>query len=145
MLDRVIKEITLCYQPPNGVKSSDDARMWAAAFSQGIADETSDPAELAAAWRDFRRSHTRGFWPTPGAVCEAIRAHRQSVREFSPAEPPRPRIAAPNYHEPERVTWATRMRTLEAIEQARAMNSPLGNMLVKLGESIIARNGGVEG
>ncbi|HEX6991909.1 MAG TPA: hypothetical protein VF151_08480 [Gemmatimonadales bacterium] len=145
MLDRVIKEITLCYQPPNGVKSSDDARMWAAAFSQAIADETSDACEFAEAWREFRRQHTRGFWPTPGAVCEAIRNLRIARREFSPTEPPRERLPEPNYHEPERVTWATRMRTLEAIEQARAMNSPLGNMLVKLGESIIERNGGVEG
>src|SRR3546814_14507554 len=82
-LDLVIREITICYQPPNTVKCRDDADMWIAAFGQAIVDETPDPAELAAAWREFRRQHVRGFWPTPGPVCQAIRDRRTGKRALT--------------------------------------------------------------
>lgn len=128
------------------MKNSDDAQLWAAAFSQGIADETSNPDELAAAWRGFRRQHVRGFWPTPGAVCQAIRDRRATVIELRPRAEPE-RLPPPSYVGPERVSMHTRLRTMAALDEARKMvadGNPLGPALVRLGESIIARNGAGE-
>lgn len=92
VLDQIIREITTCYQPPNGVTSREDTEIWIASFGQTICDETSDPAELLAAWREFRRTFTRGFWPIPGAVAQAIRdwraAHRPPAIPKADALPP---------------------------------------------------------
>jgi hypothetical protein len=118
--------------------------IWVSAFSRAVADEASNADEVAAAWREFRLDHSRGFWPTPGAFCEAIRSLRRKRREFTPEDTTMKRLTEPDYHRPERVNLHTRLRTMAAIDQARAIPGPLGTMLVKLGETIIARNGASE-
>src|SRR5690606_16003486 len=79
-INEVVQEIRLFYQPPNAVTTAEEARVWIDRFKQTLADETSDPAELLAGWAEFRRGFTRGFWPIPGAVCQAIRDWRAAHR-----------------------------------------------------------------
>src|SRR3546814_1236967 len=35
------------------------------------------------------RTFTRGFWPIPGAVCQAVRDLRKARREFEPEDRPK--------------------------------------------------------
>lgn len=140
-INLVLQEIRVCYQPPSGAKSPEDMAIWVKAFTRAVADETADPDEVTAAWREFRLDHSRGFWPTPGAFCEAIRSMRRKRREFTPEDTTMKRLTEPDCHRPELVSWKTRLATMEAIDLARQLPAPFGPALVRLGEAIIERNG----
>src|SRR3546814_7602712 len=60
-LNQIIQEIRIFYQPPSGVTAPEEARVWIDRFKRTLAAETTDPAELIAAWEEFRRTFTRGF------------------------------------------------------------------------------------
>ena len=114
-------------------------RDWIANFCRVLMEETRDPGELIAGWLYFQRGYGKPFWPTPGMICGAIQELRVMDHQYAT---PVAAIAPPDYHKPELVSWETRQRTLAAIEQAKFIDDPaLAKMLVKLGQTVIERNG----
>lgn len=161
-LNQIIQEIRIFYQPPNGVTAPEEARVWIDRFKRTLASETTDPAELIAAWEEFRRTFTRGFWPIPGAVCQAVRDLRKARREFEPEDRPKLHALPPP---PRGKTWGeltdeekvaheerTRRVLAELKETSKAMSSPLDALEAKytrmgppIAASGIQRNGAGEG
>jgi hypothetical protein len=141
VLDQIIREITTCYQAPNTIVTPDDAKLWAASFGQALTDETRDPAELLDAWREFRRGFTRGFWPIPGAVCQAIRDLRANRRAYEPpakpafdALPPPPRGKRwSDLTDDEKADHDERMRRIKAelAETTAAVTRPPATLMPK--------------
>ena len=144
-VSQVMVETRLLYSAPKQVKTEAQAGAYLAILAQAIADECPDAEAVAAAWRDFKRTHAKGFWPTPGEFCAALRVEKQDRAAY---RVPPPRAVEPPSRWNEVVTPEIRARTLEAIRQAEIMSeSPrpdiagLGKMLARLGYSIIERNG----
>jgi len=142
-----VQEIRLLYQPPQAIVEPEDAMRWIAKWTEAVLAECRNPALLHRGWVEFRRLYTKPFWPTPGMFCEVIRTLRNDEMRYAP-KADNGRLPPPDYHKPELVSEDTRNRTLAALAEADFMarsgnrvEAMLGDSLVRLGLSIIERNG----
>jgi len=130
----------MAYQSPPSVTSVNAGKIWIAGFTETVLAESSSAAEILSAWVQFKRTYERAFWPAPGLFCKAIREFRAEAAQYRHISEMN-HLAPPDYHKPELVSETTRDATLKALAEADIMGGPLGKVFVKLGLSIIDRNG----
>ena len=135
-VSRIIREISLLYQVPNGVQGATDVQAWNVAFTSALLDECKDENLLLSAWAAFKGGYERAFWPAPGLVCKAIREQRADMRRYRAPPSGHERIAGPDYRRRDPFTPQQLGEWQRAMEAAETLPGGLRNKCLSMGRTV---------